>query len=260
MAMKPQDLEDLKMAKAFLDNPSFAGRLMSVFGVVIEKGFERLPGGWTPVVQKACTTALEAALDVTLTTFDNKAARIPASNLLHKLSAVATGAAGGTFGLAALPVELPITTAIMLRSIADIARSEGENLASAETKMACLEVFALGGRSKSDNATETGYFVLRGALAKAVSDATSYIVERGAAEGSAPVLVRLIAQIASRFGAVVSEKAAASAIPVIGAVGGAILNAIFMDHFQDVARGHFTVLRLERVYGPVFVGAEYEKM
>jgi hypothetical protein len=34
---------------------------------------------------------------------------------------------GGGFGLAALPVELPISTIIMLRSIGDIARSEGED-------------------------------------------------------------------------------------------------------------------------------------
>jgi EcsC protein family len=47
--------------------------------------------------------------------------------------------AGGTFGLAALPVELPVSTTIMLRSIADIARSEGEDLSDPETALACVE-------------------------------------------------------------------------------------------------------------------------
>ena len=37
----------------------------------------------------------------------------------------ASGAIGGAFGLASVAVELPISTTIMLRSIADIARSEG---------------------------------------------------------------------------------------------------------------------------------------
>jgi hypothetical protein len=46
-----------------------------------------------------------------------------ASQLLHKALATASGAAGGAFGLAALPFELPVSTIIMLRSIADIARS-----------------------------------------------------------------------------------------------------------------------------------------
>jgi hypothetical protein len=68
------------------------------------------------------------------------------------------------------------------------------------------------------------------------------------AEGS-PVLVRLIAQIASRFGIVVTQKLAAQVVPFIGAVGGAAVNYAFIDHFQEVARAHFIVRRLERRYG-----------
>ena len=63
------------------------------------------------------------------------------------------------------------------------------------------------------------------------------------------MLVRLITQVASRFRLVVSQKAAAQTIPVIGALGGAAVNYAFIDHFQSVARGHFTVRRLERKYG-----------
>ena len=58
------------------------------------------------------------------------------------------------------------------------------------------------------------------------------------------MLVRLIALIASRFGFVVSQKAVAQTIPVIGALGGAAINYAFIDHFQSIARGHFTVRRL----------------
>jgi hypothetical protein len=35
----------------------------------------------------------------------------------------------------------------MLRSIADIARSEGEDLADPETALVCAELFALGGHA-----------------------------------------------------------------------------------------------------------------
>jgi hypothetical protein len=55
----------------------------------------------------------------------------------------------------------------------------------------------------------------------------------------------------------VSEKAAAQAVPAIGAVGGALINLVFIDHFQDMARGHFTVRRLERKYDPATVKAAY---
>ena len=74
------------------------------------------------------------------------------------------------------------------------------------------------------------------------------------------MIVRLITQIASRFGVVVTQKAAAQAIPVIGALGGAAVNYAFIDHFQSVARGHFTVRRLERKYGKDDVFAAYEEI
>ena len=46
-----------------------------------------------------------------------------------------------------------------------------------------------------------------------------------------------------------TQKVAAQTLPVVGALGGAAVNYAFIEHFQEVARGHFTVRRLERVYG-----------
>jgi hypothetical protein len=70
----------------------------------------------------------------------------------------------------------------------------------------------------------------------------------------------LIAQVASRFGVVVTQKLAAQAVPVIGALGGAAVNYAFIDHFQEIARAHFTVRRLERSYGKVAVREVYERL
>ena len=135
----------------------------------------------------------------------------------------------------------------MLRSIADIAQSEGEDLSDPEAALSCVQVFALGGRTGSDDASESGYFAVRG-IAREDRDAKppASSRERGVIEQGAPVLVRFLAQVASRFGVVVSQKVAAQAFPVIGALGGAAVNYAFIEHFQDVARGHFTVRRLER--------------
>jgi EcsC protein family len=72
--------------------------------------------------------------------------------------------------------------------------------------------------------------------------------------------VRLIAQIASRFGVVVTQKLVAQAVPLIGALGGAAVNYAFIDHFQEVARAHFVVRRLERRYGKDAVRAAYERL
>jgi EcsC protein family len=120
-------------------------------------------------------------------------------------------------------------------------------------------VFALGTRDGETNAAESGYFAARGLLAKSVAEAARFIAERGVLAEGAPVLVRFIAQIASRFGVVVTQKLAAQAVPVIGALGGAAVNYAFIDHFQEVARAHFVVRRLERRYGKSAVRAAYER-
>ena len=73
-------------------------------------------------------------------------------------------------------------------------------------------------------------------------------------------MLRFLTQVASRFGLVVTQKLAAQTIPVIGALGGAAVNYAFIEHFQDVARGHFIVRRLERSYGKDFVRTEYERL
>jgi hypothetical protein len=82
------------------------------------------------------------------------------SSYLHKVLAATSGAVGGSLGLAALPIELPISTVIMLRSIGDIARAEGEDLQDPETALSCLQVFALGGSKGELDAANSGYFAV----------------------------------------------------------------------------------------------------
>jgi hypothetical protein len=131
----------------------------------------------------------------------------------------------------------------MLRSIARIARSEGEDRGDPETALACLQVFALGGRTGSDNLHEAGYFAVRAAMAKSVTRALQQMAGPGAVDESVSAIVRLLAQIGPRFGVVVSRKVAAQAVPVIGALAGAAVNASLMDHYQDLASAYFTVRR-----------------
>jgi hypothetical protein len=46
----------------------------------------------------------------------------------------------------------------------------------------------------------------------------------------------------------------------VGSGIGASVNYVFIEHFQEIARGHFTVRRLERVYGKDVVRAEYDRL
>lgn len=254
--MSTEDLTDLQRAKQVLENPSLAAKITNVIGSPIEKGMDLLPDKWSEAVNDATKKALDTALDVALLTLDKDYGG-QAQNIWHKVVVGVSGGVGGAVGILGLIVELPISTGIMLRSIADIARGQGEQLNLPEVKLACIEVFALGGRTSKDDASESGYFAVRAALAKAVSEAVEFIAERGIAREGAPALVRLVSQLAERFGITVSEKVAAQAIPAIGAVGGALINLLFIDHFQDMARGHFSVRRLERKYDPATVKAAY---
>ena len=70
----------------------------------------------------------------------------------------------------------------------------------------------------------------------------------------------MIIQIAERYSITVTEKAAAQLMPVIGGIGGALINTIFISHFQDVARGHFTVKRLEGELGSTEVKQRYAEI
>ena len=258
--LTPRETEDLRQAVACLEGASFAQRLTDAVGRPVGMLSRAMPPSARRVIAHVSETALRGALRLALRTLDLNDASAKPANRAHKLAAAASGAVGGALGLAALPLELPISTTILLRSIAEIAREEGEDLSAPNAALACVEVFALGGQTDGEAALESGYFAVRAVLAKSVSDSARFVATEGLTAQSAPVIARLISQIAARFGVVVSEKLAAQAAPILGAIGGAAVNAAFADHFQTLARGHFIVRRLERQHGPSVVAFEYQRL
>ncbi len=254
-----EETEDLRTAVACLEGTSFAQRLTDAIGRPLGFLSRSIPESTRRTVAHASEIALRAAVRLAFRTID-PGTSAKSANRAHKLAAAASGALGGAFGLAALPVELPISTTILMRSIAEIAREEGEDLSAPNAAFACVEVFALGGKEAEETAFESGYFAVRAALAKSVSDSARFVAQQGLGAQSAPVVARIISQIAARFGVVVSEKLAAQAAPILGAIGGATVNAAFADHYQTLARGHFIVRRLERAHGASLVAFEYHRL
>jgi EcsC protein family len=147
----------------------------------------------------------------------------------NKVLTTATGATGGFFGLPGVAIDFPVTTLVIMRSIAEIARAKGEDLALDDTKRACLQVLAFGG-GNSDDDPEIGYWTIRAALS------------------NAPIEL-FIKEIASRLSIVLSEKVLTQAVPVVGALAGGALNYVFMGYYQQMAEIHFTLRSLERKYG-----------
>jgi hypothetical protein len=254
------DLSDLQRAKGLLENPGLLIQAANLLGAPIELIIsKRLPKRATAVIEKASTAAVTTAFNAAALTLRKDKPGSPARNWAHKSLAIGAGAAGGFFGLAGLAVELPFTTTTMLRSIADIARSEGESPHDIGTRLACIEVLALGGTSTSDDGAESGYFATRATLAQQVSLVSRHLAAHGISGKGSPAVLRLIQSIASRFSVPVTQKALAEAVPIVGAASGAAMNWIFMDHFQRMAQGHFIVRRLELVYGPELVKKAYGK-
>jgi hypothetical protein len=257
--VKQGDREALARARDVLENPGLAIRLTDLVGRPVEMAVAALPAAASRQIHRATGAALDRALAVALRTMD--ADPDPPAKWFHRLAVGAAGAGGGAFGLAGLAVELPVSTTLMLRAIADHARAQGEDLALPEARLQCLAVFAYGSPRAADDAAEAGYFAVRGALARSISEAAEWVASKGltraAADRTAPAMARLLATVARRFGIAVSEKAAAQLVPLLGAAGGAAVNLAFMSHYQRTAWGHFTVRRLERTYGEGAVRAAW---
>ncbi|NYF34813.1 EcsC family protein [Stenotrophomonas sp. JAI102] len=261
-----QDWRDLQRAVDLLESPTLTAKMANLIGSPLEFAVKRLPDSVSRRIHGAVEAALFKSAQAALWTMDNTPGKA-ASTRWHKLAAATSGAVGGAFGFTTLFIELPVSTTIMMRSVADVARSEGFDLRDMSTRHACLEVFALGGNSGKDDASETGYYITRGFTAEVMRHLSAELA--GRAVGGSPVMIgltpkeagkwlaKLVEKVAARFGVVVTEKFAAQAVPIVGAVAGATLNTMFTDYYQDVARGHFIVRRLERTYGYETVRAAY---
>ena len=249
MNWSEQDCLDLRKARELLENVSTGIRILETLGLPVQKGIEKLPDGLQKKVVKVTNDALHKTIEIALKTLDKTETNIPSQDTLHKLLAVLFGALGGAAGFTGLAVELPITTILIMRSILDIARSEGEDLADPNVLIEAIEVFALGGNSNRDDEAEISYYTIRTALAASVQEASAYLISNATIDESAPVILRFIQKIAERYSIQVSEKYIAQVLPIAGGVGGAAINHTFINHFQKIARGHFIIRRLEKKYG-----------
>jgi len=259
VGISEQDMLVLREACEHLEHPSLAARLSNVVGTPIEVLLNLLPRRWFKGLQGTAERAIVKAMDSALSSM-HRPREISAHQAYYKALTAGSGALSGLVGLPGLLVELPITTTLMLRSIAEIARDQGEDIHSEDTRNACLEVFALGGRTEMDDAADTGYYGVRLALSSYLTLAAAQAMHQTILTDGPPTLVLLIQAVAARFGQQLSTRAAARMLPLIGAASGAAINTIFMQHFQDMAHGHFSVRRLERKYGEALVRANYERI
>ena len=250
--LTPEARAELAGAVRILENPSIAARMAAMAGTPVSALKRRLPEFVQSGVDGAVRRAIEAAWKAALRSRPGRAPHGLAPDWLHRGLAAASGVAGGAFGLAGTLTELPVTTTILLRQIASEAAEQGEDLTDPMVQAECLKVFALGSEDLDEDPAQSSYFAARIALAQVLPNAVTNL--------GAAVMPGFLARIAGRFAAAVGLKLSAQAVPVLGAAAGAAINISFLEHFRNVARAHFTVRRLERLYPPEMVRSEYERI
>jgi hypothetical protein len=264
----------IREAARFLCDPGPLIKGMNWIGQGVEAAQARLPARAREVVARSSRAAIEKAFEVALRTlpdapsevsFAMAQTRARESRGWHMGAASLVGGLGGAVGLLALPAELPLATIIMLRAIADTARHFGHDVSSPEGALECLYVFSVGTESTQDDALESSYYSSRFAFAQGLHQVSRFLATSSTRElaatveaRSTPWLVRLLADIAAQFELRVSSKVLAQAAPIAGFVGGAGINALFTNFFQQCARYHFGLRKLERERGYDETRARFE--
>jgi hypothetical protein len=274
--MKPEEIKFVQDAVRFFEVPGTFTRVLSGLGSGVESALSKLPEGVKTSALKASRKAIETSLTLAVKTIAPAAEKPEIFSIVdvsdrnrvsrnsHTMAAAFSGGVGGVFGPLALAIELPVSTSLIMRSIASTANDYGFDLKDPAVLMECLFVFAIGGPSKADDGMDSSYISSRVAMASLLRNAASAMMELPAKQlllsvenKTAPAVVRVVSAISEAFGVRVSQKFVAQLAPVIGVVGGAGINLAFANFFGQAAEYHFGIKRLEAIYGSGLVQAQY---
>lgn len=235
-ALQPDAAPDLAAAIATLAarHRRANGSVMALvtrLGGSFERQLALLPRGFRDRVGAATEAALAGAWGLA----GASARRLPDPGRRGRLAAVvASGAAGGAGGLATALAEIPVTVTLILSAIRAEALAAGFDPDDPQVAAECLKVFAAGSPLAADDGIDTSFLSARLTL-------------------TGPALQGLIAAVAPRLAAALTQKLAAQAVPVLGAVSGAALNAAFLAWYREVAAVRFALLRLAQAHGETVV-------
>jgi len=219
------------------------GVLMSAINFVggqVEDGLKMLPPGTRVQVDELARFALRRSFDVAARSRKGMG-RDFGSDRMHKIIGTLCGALGGVGGLPTALAELPVATTVIFRAVHHVAVEYGEDAEAEETRAQCLAVFGAGGPGAADDGVNTAFIGARMSIS-------------GAAVNG------LIRKVAPRFAAVLSQKLASQAVPLLGAAAGAGTNYAFVDYYVAMAHVHFGLRRLARRHGETAVTDEFHRV
>ncbi|NOD31063.1 EcsC family protein [Ruegeria atlantica] len=197
-------------------------KLLNKLGGSAESLLEQLP----EPVRNGLTGATEQALWLAMHAAEGSRRAVPDQQpWVNTAVTTAMGAAGGLGGVSTALMELPATTAMLLRAIQGAAAREGFDPSAENVKFDCVRVLSAAGPLSHDDGADLGFFSVRLTL-------------------TGPAMQRLIAAVAPRFSIVLGQKLAAQSVPVLGALAGGGTNYVYTRYYQQIARVHFGLRRL----------------
>ena len=197
-------------------------RFLNRLGGSAESLLDQLPAS----VRDGLTGATEQALWAAIRAADGSRRAIPDQEpWVNTAVSTTMGAAGGFGGLTTALVELPATTAFLLRAIQGAAAREGFDPSVENVKFDCIRVLSAAGPLSHDDGADMGFFSVRLTL-------------------TGPALQKIITAVAPRLSVVLGQKLATQTVPILGAVAGGGTNYVYARYYQQIARVHFGLRRL----------------
>lgn len=211
-----------RLARRYVDAGGLGMEVLSAIGGGAEGAMKHLPAVIRRRIDRITLRALQSAMRAASSS--RKVVR-DRGDLANRLISTASGAVGGVAGLPGAMLELPVTITTLMRALLAIAAEHGLDPDSEEVRMECLRVFATAGPFAEDDGADMGLLAAKLSI-------------------TGQTLQGLLARVAPKLGAVLGQKLAAQAMPLLGAVAGASINYTFARYYQEIARVHFGLLRL----------------
>ncbi|MGI9231652.1 MAG: EcsC family protein [Methylocystis sp.] len=256
--VRREHLEELARAVLRLERAGLAGKYSNLAG----GGFDRAIYALPKPLKRRVNRSIEKSVAYCIRFIVRPASQTKPRRPRRKVGLLLAGIGGGisgALGVTGIFLELPVITTLILQTIAETALYYGEDLTKLEGRLACVEVLALGARPAA-NPARTGYFSTRAKLARLAGNSSYFFLERGVSSASASVVNRLFTEAAGRLGFALSERLAVGTLPVVGAAAGGVVSIMLLRHFQNIATAHFTVRKLERMYGVDIIRRHYLDM
>lgn len=231
--------ELLDVARQQIDSTGILMKGVQAIGKVSDAAMATLFGLTPQTLQSSIEPIFERLYDVSSSADSVQTIRdLPMAT--NKIGAALSGSVGGWFGFAGIAPDLLASTTLIFNTIQKVARQHGFDPAEESIRRECLAVFCSGGPDAMDDAASS-----------------SFVSSRMLINGQA--VSGLISKVSSEFAARLLTKLGSQAVPILGAITGAVVNIAFINHYETAADTHFRMLKLSLLHPELDVPKAYSE-